>query len=173
MVMDMKNLHATFWKTPGGEELATLPRAELEELVEVAAHNQAMADYRAGRDPGLTMDEVLELLDAPTPLAFWRRKLGVSQAHLAAEVGIAQNYVSDLETGKAEGSPSQWLKIADALGLSVEDLIRAPEVDTEKRDRGGSRTLKRESKTGRFETARRRRRRRKSGLARPPKRRVV
>ena len=97
---------------------------ELLEAVEVEA---ALSDYRSGRDPGLTTDEMRELLAAPTPLAFWRRKRGLTQAELAEAAGIAQNYVSDLETGKREGSPSQWLAISRTLGISMEELLAKPE----------------------------------------------
>jgi transcriptional regulator with XRE-family HTH domain len=62
-----------------------------------------------------------ELLAASSPLAFWRRRRGFTQARLAEAAGLAQNYVSDLETGKREGSPAQWLRIARALEIPLED----------------------------------------------------
>lgn len=111
--------HISYVTTPGGEELAILPRAELEQMM----HARALADYRAGRDPGLTADEMRALLAAPSPLAFWRRKRSLTQAKLAKQAGLAQNYVSDLETGKREGSPAQWLKLARVLGVPLEELI--------------------------------------------------
>ena len=110
-------------KTPAGEELAILPRAELEAMMAATAHVQALHEYQAGRDPGLTADEMRALLAAASPLAFWRRKRRLTQAALAAEAGLTQNYLSDLETGKREGSPAQWLKIARALQLPLEELI--------------------------------------------------
>ncbi len=116
-------MHISYVKTPGGEELAILPRAELEEIMAASAHVKVLDAYRAGRDPGLTSDEMRSLLAAASPLAFWRRKRGLTQAALAARAELTQNYLSDLETGKREGSPAQWLKIARALGLPLEELI--------------------------------------------------
>jgi DNA-binding XRE family transcriptional regulator len=116
-------MNINYVRTPKGEELAILPRAELEELMIAAQHGKALADYRSGRDPGLTADEMRALLAATTPLAFWRRKRCLTQADLAAAVGITQNYLSDLETGKREGSPSQWLKIARALDVPLDEVI--------------------------------------------------
>jgi DNA-binding XRE family transcriptional regulator len=113
----------SYVKTPGGEELAILPRAELEEILAAAAHAKALAEYRSGRDPGLASTEMRALVAAPTPLAFWRRKRNLTQAALAKETGLAQNYLSDLETGKREGSAAQWRKIARALDLPVDELI--------------------------------------------------
>jgi DNA-binding XRE family transcriptional regulator len=118
-------MNVSYVKTPGGEELAILPRAELEEIVEAATHARALAEHRSGRDPGLTASEMRKLLAATTPLAFWRRKRGVTQATLAEAAGIKQNYLSDLETGKREGSPAQWLMLARALDVPLEDLISA------------------------------------------------
>jgi DNA-binding XRE family transcriptional regulator len=113
----------SYVKTPGGEELAILPRAELEEILAAAAHAKTLADYRSGRDPGLSSDEMRTLLAAPTPLAFWRRRREVTQSALAKATGLAQNYLSDLETGKRNGSAAQWRKIARALDLAVDELI--------------------------------------------------
>lgn len=115
--------HISYVITPGGEELAILPRDELEAMIAAANHAKALAEYRSGRDPGLAADEMRELLAASSPLAFWRRKRGLTQADLARQAGIAQNYVSDLETGRREGSPAQWMKIARALQLPMEELI--------------------------------------------------
>ena len=116
-------MNVSYVKTPGGEELAILPRVELEEIMEAAAHAKALGEYRSGRDPGLTAAEMRELLAATTPLAFWRRKRGSTQARLAEAAGITQNYLSNLETGKRKGSPAQWLKIVRALDVPLEELI--------------------------------------------------
>jgi DNA-binding Xre family transcriptional regulator len=116
-------MNVSYVKTPGGEELAILPRAEFEDMIAGATHAKAIADYRSGRDPGLSASEMRELLGAATPLAFWRRKRRLSQAALAQAVGLTQNYLSDLETGKREGRPAHWLKVARALDVSLEDLI--------------------------------------------------
>jgi DNA-binding XRE family transcriptional regulator len=116
-------MNVSFVKTPKGEELAILPRSEFEEIVAAATHAKALADYRSRRDPGLTAEEMRELLAATSPLAFWRRQRGLTQAALSKKTGVTQNYLSELETGKREGSPSLWLKIARALDVPLEDLI--------------------------------------------------
>lgn len=50
--------------TPDGEELVILPRAQLEELLDIAGHATAMADYRSGRLEALTAPEIRELMKA-------------------------------------------------------------------------------------------------------------
>ncbi|MEI9411607.1 helix-turn-helix transcriptional regulator [Mesorhizobium salmacidum] len=109
--------------TPGGEELAILPRSELEALRESLEHAQALGGFRAGQLPGLTPDEARALVGAVSPLAFWRRYRKQTQAVLAASVGVTQNYLSDIENGKRGGDVTLWLRIARALELPIESLV--------------------------------------------------
>ena len=108
--------------TPGGEKLAILPAEEYEDMCDVLAHANAMAEYRAGRDERLTLEEVDALLGAPTPLAFWRAKRGLTQAALAKAAGTTQPHVADLESGKHGGSLEIMARIARALRVSLDDL---------------------------------------------------
>ncbi len=114
-----------YFTSPGGDEMAILPRAELEALRNAADHAKALADYRSGRVPGLTPEQALAFAEAPSPLAFWRRFRGLTQSQLAIEIGIAQNYLSDLENGKRTGDVTLWMRLARVLDLPVEELIEA------------------------------------------------
>src|SRR5580658_3720459 len=111
--------------TPGGEKLAILPAQEYEDLCDALAHATTMADYRAGRDEGLTSDEVNTLLAAPTPLAFWRAKRGLTQAALAKAAKTTQPHIADLESGKHGGSLEVMARIAKALKIKLDDLAAA------------------------------------------------
>ena len=114
---------AKFITTPGGEKLAILPAEEYEDMRDALVHQRAMADYRAGRSGALTLDEVQALLAAPTPLAFWRAKRGVTQVALAKAAGTTQPHVADLESGKHGGSLEVMARIAAALNVSVDSLV--------------------------------------------------
>jgi predicted transcriptional regulator len=111
--------------TPGGEKLAILPAEEYEDMCDALAHARAMADYRAGRDEGLTLEEVNALLAAPTPLAFWRAKRGLTQAALAKAAGTTQPHIADLECGKHRGSLDVMARIAKASTIPVDSLVAA------------------------------------------------
>ena len=111
--------------TPGGEKLAILPAEEYEDLCDALAHANAMAEYRAGGDEGLTLEEVDALLAAATPLAFWRAKRGLTQAALAKAAKTTQPHVADLESGKHGGSLDVMARIAKALDISVDSLVPA------------------------------------------------
>jgi DNA-binding XRE family transcriptional regulator len=118
-------MNVQYFTTPKGEEMAVLPRVELEALSEAAAHMRAVADYRSGRTIGLTSEQTREFVAAASPLAFWRKYRGFTQASLAREAGIAQNYLSDLENGKRAGPVELWLRLGRALDIAVEDIAEA------------------------------------------------
>jgi DNA-binding XRE family transcriptional regulator len=108
--------------TPAGEELAILPRATLEELMDTVNHASAMAEYRAGRSEALDSAQMRELVKAATPLAFWRRRRGVTQAELASDAGTTQPHIADLESGKRRGSLDVMARIARSLKVPLESL---------------------------------------------------
>jgi DNA-binding XRE family transcriptional regulator len=113
--------------SPSGEELVVLPRRDYEDLVDALAARKVDAALVAGREELLTAEETAALVAASTPLAFWRKKRGKTQSQLAAEIGVSQNFLSDLELGKAKGDVTLYGKLARCLGLSIDDL--APEED--------------------------------------------
>lgn len=112
-----------YFTTPKGEEMAVLPRVELEALTEAADHARSVADYHAGRLPGLSPAQTKEFVAASSPLSFWRKHRGLTQSALAARIGVAQNYLSDVENGKRSGPVELWLKLGRALDVPVEALV--------------------------------------------------
>lgn len=113
--------------SPSGEELVVLPRSEYDDLVDALAARKVEAALAAGREELLSSEEATALLAAPAPLAFWRKKRGKTQAQIAAEVGVSQNFLSDLERGKAKGDVALYAKLARTLAVQIEDLV--PEGD--------------------------------------------
>jgi transcriptional regulator with XRE-family HTH domain len=51
-----------------------------------------------------------------------RRALGLTQAQLAARIGVAEATVRSWETDRAHPQPRWLRRLAKALGVSVEDL---------------------------------------------------
>ena len=115
-------MNVKFQTNDAGEQIAILPRREYESMREALDHAAALADYREGKLPGLTPDEMRDMLAATSALAFWRKYRGKSQAVLANEVNISQNYLSDIETGKREGGVGIWLMLAAALDLPLDAI---------------------------------------------------
>jgi ribosome-binding protein aMBF1 (putative translation factor) len=119
------------FRNPGGEELVVMTREEYEDLQDGAVAAARARDLAEGREELLASEDVEALLKAPTPLAFWRKKRGFIQSTLAADVGVSQNFLSDMERGKAIGDVVLYAKLARRLGVSIEDLV----PDTEERAR--------------------------------------
>jgi DNA-binding XRE family transcriptional regulator len=102
-------------------------RAVITRTSSILAARRAEAALAAGREELLSAEDAAALLAAPTPLAFWRKNRGKTQAQLAAEIGVSQNFLSDLERGKLKGDVTLYGKLARCLELLIDDL--APESD--------------------------------------------
>ena len=109
--------------SPSGEELVVVSRRDYEDLVDTAIARKAEASLASGREELLSAHETAALLAAPVPLAFWRKKRGQTQTQLAAAIGVSQNFLSDLERGKARGDVTLYAKLARYLDVSIEDLV--------------------------------------------------
>ena len=109
--------------SPSGEELVVLPRSDYEDLFDTAVARKIDAALASGREELLNAEETAVLLDAPAPLAFWRKKRGQTQTQLAAAIGVSENVVSDLERGAAGGDVTLYAKLAQYLNVSIEDLV--------------------------------------------------
>lgn len=110
-------------ETPGGEKLVLLPLADYEDLVDAAAAQQAQTAHDAAGGETLTENEVRALVAAPTPLAFWRRKRGLTQKALAEAADSSQGYIADIEAGRRTGDVHVLKRLAQALRLSLDDLV--------------------------------------------------
>jgi DNA-binding XRE family transcriptional regulator len=117
-------------KTPAGEPIVIMSEAEFERLREVAEDAEdiavvarSRAALAAGIEELLTLDEVDALRAAPTPLAFWREKRKITPERLAERVGTAPDALMTLERGESVGDVYLYRKLAEALRLTVDDLI--------------------------------------------------
>ena len=116
--------------SPSGEELVVVPRRDYEDLVDASIARKVDVALASGREELLTAEETAALVAAPAPLAFWRRKRGQTQTHLAGLIGVSQNFLSDLERGKATGDVTLYAKLARCLDVSIEDLVPEQEERT-------------------------------------------
>ncbi|WP_119389780.1 helix-turn-helix domain-containing protein [Taklimakanibacter lacteus] len=112
--------------TPGGETLVLLPLAEYERLIdaaEIAAADRVRADIASGRDEMIPSETVKRILAGENPVRVWRRHRGLSARDLAERTELSTAYISEIETGKKDGSVSAMKKIAEALGVEIGDLV--------------------------------------------------
>ncbi|ARC87128.1 transcriptional regulator [Rhodovulum sp. MB263] len=111
-------------------DMVTIPRDEYERLREAAedledilAYDRAKADMAAGRAELVPAEFVNRIIDGESPVRVYRDLRGLTQAALAEKAGINRVIVAELETGRKQGSAQTLKKIADALGVTVDDLI--------------------------------------------------
>jgi hypothetical protein len=116
-------------RTPGGEELVVLSRAEYEALLERADHEAedaddvAIYDARKAAGEGVLPPEVsAAILRGESRLKAIRNWRDETQLHLSFKTGIGQGYLSDLESGRRAGTPETIAKLAQALSVPVEWL---------------------------------------------------
>jgi Helix-turn-helix len=119
-------------RTPDGEELVVLPRADYEALVvradheaedaeDVAIYDARKAELAAGG--GILPPEVsAAILRGDSRLKAIRNWRGETQLHLTFKTGIAQGYLSDLENGRRRGTSDTIAKLALALNVPAEWL---------------------------------------------------
>ena len=66
---------------------------------------------------------VKRLIAGDHPMKVYREYRGLTQAELAERVGLSKIYVSQIETGKRNGSTKTLKRIAHALGVGLDDLM--------------------------------------------------
>jgi DNA-binding XRE family transcriptional regulator len=118
-------------KGPLGDDIVILSRKEYDQLV-AAANEDALdveplrrstARVESGEEETFSSAEVDAFLAAKTPLAFFRKKRGMSQDDLAKRAGMTQGYLSEIEMGRKSGDVRTLRKLADALKVTLDSLV--------------------------------------------------
>ena len=123
-----------FIRTPGGDDLAVLPRNEYDRLVALAAEAQedvaasrivrnSTRSLKEGREVALPKAVVDRLANGDNAVRVVREWRDMIQGELAVAVGISQNYLSEIETGRRKGPAELQKKFARALGVPLDLLI--------------------------------------------------
>ena len=59
----------------------------------------------------------------------WRRQLGMTQYQLADKSGLAQSYISDLESGAVDPRWSTIYRVVSGLGeMNIQDFLNGPQT---------------------------------------------
>lgn len=116
--------------TPAGDRLVVLPEADYEALVAAAEDATDIATVRRFKERLASGEEELvpaaivdRLVAGENAIRVWREHRGLSASSLAEKAGIAQAFLSQIETGKRDGTVTTLKKLADALSVTVDDLI--------------------------------------------------
>mgnify|MGYP003618248024 FL=1 len=113
----------------GQPEYAVLPYDTYLRLVEDAEMLADIRDYDAAMQAIAEGEELIPaevvyaILDGANPIRVWREHRGLSQSELAATAGISPSYLSQLESGKRDGTLEVLSAIASALNVTLDDLV--------------------------------------------------
>jgi DNA-binding XRE family transcriptional regulator len=110
-------------------DMVTIPRAEYdrlraaaEDLVDLQAFDRAKAALAAGEDELIPAEFVNRLLNGDSPLRVYRDLRSMTQSVLAGRSGVNRVTVAEIETGRKQGSVATLRRLADALGVTLDDL---------------------------------------------------
>ncbi|NJD91375.1 MAG: helix-turn-helix transcriptional regulator [Geobacter sp.] len=113
----------------GRPEFAVIPYADYQhflELLEDEADALVVAEfheaYSAGREFMVPEVIVRRELAGESPLKLWREQRAMTQEELAKKSGISKPYLSQLETGKRQGTVDTLSAIARSLGVPLDVL---------------------------------------------------
>ena len=118
-------------------ETVTIPKAEYdrlcaleEELADIQAALAVEARIAGGEEELIPAAVVDRLLDGEPPLRVWREFHSLTQAALARASGVNRVQIVEIEAGRSSGSVHTLRKLADALGVAVDDVIPASDDET-------------------------------------------
>ena len=90
-----------------------------------AALRGADTRRKAGIDDGMEVSFFRRILAGESPVRVWREYRQLSLQQLAKLARVSSAYLSEIETGKKPGSAATLQRIAHALGVDTDELIRA------------------------------------------------
>ncbi len=110
----------------GKPEYAVLPFSEYQNLlaiVEEKADEAAVLDFRASTKETYPASIVNALITGESPIKVFRNHRSMTQRSLANEIGKSKGYIAKLEAGGRAGSVEVLSKIAQVLGVDLDDLV--------------------------------------------------
>lgn len=120
---------ASSFTAPDGEEMIVLNRKDYEAMIariEDLEDSLAVADFErklaAGEEELISAEYVNRMSEGESPIRVWREVRGMTAKDLAAAAGISAAYLSEIETGKKDGSVATLKAIVDVLKIDLDDL---------------------------------------------------
>ena len=106
------------------EETITLSRKEYDALIERTTRLEDMLAAQDADDGSRVPHEVaIDIIRGKSAILAFRNHQGVTLGELSEKTGIARGYLSEIERGLKPGSASALLRIARALGTTIDVLV--------------------------------------------------
>lgn len=112
-----------------GNRMAVLPEDEYRQLLDVVEDREdrdAASEAERRRLSGeeyIPASVVDALLAGESPLKVWRQYRGLTQTELASRIDVSKMTISGMEKGARSGSVKVWRALAEALSVSLDDLL--------------------------------------------------
>ena len=110
-------------------EMVTIPRDEYdrlraaaEDLADLQAFDRAKAGLASGKDELIPAEYGNRLLNGESALRVYRDLRSLTQVALAEKAGVSRVTIAEIETGRKKGSIATLRALADALGVTLDDL---------------------------------------------------
>lgn len=97
------------------------------ELMDVRAALKTNLVDKMGNKGGIPATVAHRIAEGENPVRVWRENRGLKAVALARAAGISPAYLSEIETGKKDGTFRTMASIARVLNVSLDDL--APPID--------------------------------------------
>jgi mRNA interferase RelE/StbE len=107
-------------------EMITITRAEydwLREAAEDLADMQAYDEAVAVGGEGIPIEAVKRMIEGESPLRVYRDLRGMTQSALAAASSVNRVQIADIEAKRSNGSIETMRKLAEALRVTIDDLV--------------------------------------------------
>mgnify|MGYP001042132531 CR=1 FL=1 len=98
-------------------------RAAMDELADLRAYDRATAALASGEEELIPAAFAERLISGEPPLRVYRELRGMTQAALSDASGVNRVQIVNIEGGDAQGSVQTLRKLADALGVTIDDLV--------------------------------------------------
>ncbi|KAF1008728.1 MAG: hypothetical protein E5299_01932 [Burkholderia gladioli] len=110
--------------------MAILPKADYDKLIEAfedredsEAARKFRAKLAASEEELIPAEYVNRMIDGENKIKVWRDFRGMTAKALADAAGLSAPYVSQIESGTREGSLDALKKIAQALKVTIDELV--------------------------------------------------
>lgn len=97
--------------------------AAAEDLADIRAYDRATAALESGDDELIPAGYAERLLSGESPLRVYRELRGMTQVQLAEAADVNRVQIANIEAGKGAGSVATVKRLADALGVVIDDLV--------------------------------------------------
>ncbi len=106
---------------PYEQYLALLEKAEM--LQDIHDYDRVKESLKKRKDECIPAEVLFSILDGQNPIKVWREFRQLTQQQLADTIHISKPYLSQIESGKRTGTVEILSSIANALNVSLEQIM--------------------------------------------------